>query len=132
MKQVVIILFCLFTLAACKSGKPLAIPADEKFIAIKITSEQATEYERAYQADQSFKAAFRNGMYLPLSVIDDLRKSEGIEGIAVYYGKHPDYSSPVFILYSTSTTPTNQQKKADGSGDTIYLVYYPCPTICGK
>ena len=119
-------------MAACKSGKPLTIPTDEKFIAIKITADQAAEFERAYEADQGFKAAFRKGMYLPGAVIDDLRKAEGVEGIAVYYGKHPDFASPVFILYASSTSPANQQKKTEGGGDTIYLVYYPCPTICGK
>lgn len=132
MKQILIILFCLFTLAACKSGKPLTIPADEKFIAIKITAAQATEYERAYQADQHFKAAFRNGMYLPVSVIDEIRKAVGIEGIAINYGKHPDYTSPVFILFATSTKPTDTEKKSDGTENVIYLVYYPCPTVCGK
>jgi hypothetical protein len=132
MKKLLFVLISFFALASCKSGKQLTIPADEKFIATKITSEQAAEYERAYQSDPGFKAAFRNGMYLPVSIIDEIRKTTGIEGIALNYGKHPDYASPVFILFATSTKPDNSAKKSDGTENAIYMVYYPCPTICGK
>lgn len=132
MKNVFILLLSVFVIASCKSTKPITIPADEKHIAVKITAEQAAEYERNYQTDPDFKKTFRNGMYLPVAVLDDLRKSIGIEGVAIYYGKDPEFASPVFILYATKTTPTSQQGKSSGEGEVIYKVYYPCPTICGK
>ncbi len=132
MKQLTILLLGILLFASCKSTR-VTIPDNEKYVAVQITAEQADEYERAYQGDPKFKANFRNGMYLPVDVIDQLRKTEGIKGFSIYYGKHPDYASPVFILYPTDISAENQQQKSAKSGvDPIYLVYYPCPTMCGK
>ncbi len=132
MKNVFILLFSMLVLVSCKTSRSIPIPTDEKYVAEKITPEQAAELEKNYQADPDFKKTFRNGMYLPISVLDDLRKSVGIEGISIYYGKDPGFASPVFILYATKITPTSQQEKSADGGDVIYKVYYPCPTICGK
>lgn len=133
MKNLFLLIACVLMLASCKSTRVPIIPDGEKYTAFEISKEQAEEYERNYQQDPTIKKNFREGMYLPVSVIDELRKITDFQGLAIYYGKHPDYSSPVFILYASKVSETTKQAKStEGGGGKIFLVYYPCPTICGK
>ena len=133
MKQLIILILGLTLFVSCKSTRPITDQfPEEKYTAFEITREQAAEYEKAYQSDADFKKRFRDGMYLPVHIIDELRKQSNCQGFAVYYGKHPEFSSPVFIIYVTSTTESNRQAKASEGEGKVYLAYYPCPTLCGK
>lgn len=128
MKQLLSLLAFVFFLAACSTNKPLAIPPNEKFEAKKITAAEASDYRKNYENQPSYKVNFRKGMMIPVSVIDSIRSGRQLEAIAVYFGKHPDFSSPVFIVYGSKSI-TNATEEAS---EEVYMIYYPCPTNCGQ
>lgn len=129
MKQLLFLFTMVIFFAACSSNKPLAITADEKFEAVKITSAEADTYRKNYEDKPSYKGNFRLGMMIPVSVIDSIRSGRQLEAIAVYFGKHPNFNSPVFIVYGAKSITGTQEAVAT---EEIYMVYYPCPTNCGK
>lgn len=138
MKQIIYLLTGILLFAACKTVRIPKIPPTETYVSTEITKEEADTYRKNYEEDKSFRLAFRNGMFLPFAELDQLRKQQGIDGLEVYYGKHPDYASPVFIIYGAmlpkeGTAPAPSNKSAARSGtEKIFLVYFPCPTICGQ
>ena len=128
MKQFIFFLSFVILLAACTSNKPLAIPPDEKFEAKKITPAEASTYRQNYENQPSYKVNFRKGMMIPVSVIDSIRNGRNLEAIAVYFGKHPNFNSPVFIVYGAKSISTANPEESEE----VYMVYYPCPTNCPK
>ena len=129
MKYFMLYLFAgMILLASCSSINKIV---DEgKYQAVQISDSTASEYIRNYEKKPLFRGKFKRGMFIPNVVLDSLIRQEGISGISIYYGKHPEFKSPVFIIYG-SRQQLNY-KRSDAFADVIYMVYYPCPTICGK
>lgn len=134
MKQFTIIIIGLFFLAACYPKKLTFSTAAENYTVREISSDSAEIYKKNYTDDPKFKIDFRQGMYIPMKIIDAIRTEQGLNGIMVYYGKSPEFKSPVFILTGTKeilnykTSNVNQGPPAG----TAYLVYFPCPTHCDR
>lgn len=134
MNKIIILIFGAFLLTSCYSKKLTFRSDPENFTVREISLDSAKIYRENYTNDPKIKADFREGMYIPVKIIDAIRTEQGINGIMVYYGKSPEFKSPVFIL--TGTKDIFNYKRRDvykgRSAQTAYLVYFPCPTHCGK
>ncbi|MBZ5857036.1 hypothetical protein [Flavihumibacter profundi] len=134
MKQLFLAAFTLILLASCYSKKLTYVSTPENFQVREISDDSAKIYRKNYEDDPKFKADFRQGMYIPIKIIDAIRTEQGLNGIMIYYGKTPEFKSPVFLVSGTKDI-LNYKRSKDYSGPlgiTTYMVYYPCPTQCGK
>ncbi|ULQ53108.1 hypothetical protein [Flavihumibacter fluvii] len=134
MKQLLIILTGTLLLAACYPKRLTTASFPENFTVREISKDSAEIYKKNYLDDPKFKIDFRQGMYIPVKIIDAIRTEEGINGIMVYYGKSPEYKSPVFILTGTKDILNYKSRSANSApfAEKAYLVYYPCPTHCSN
>lgn len=134
MKQLLFLLFCAFILASCYNKKLTFQSDPENFTIREISIDSAMIYRNNYTNNPKFKAYFRQGMYIPVKIIDALRTEQGINGIMVYYGKTQEFKSPVFILTGTKEILNYKQRVANKGtyATTAFLVYYPCPTHCPR
>lgn len=134
MKKLLIIILGLFFLAACYPKKLTFSTDPENYTVREISNDSAEIYKKNYENDPKFKIDFRRGMYIPMKIIDAIRTEQGLNGLMVYYGKSPEFKSPVFILTGTKDI-LNYTTRIANSGlfaEKSYLVYYPCPTHCGN
>jgi hypothetical protein len=115
-------------LAACYPKRLTTASFPENFTVREISKDSAEIYKKNYLDDPKFKIDFRQGMYIPVKIIDAIRTEEGINGIMVYYGKSPEYKSPVFILTGTKDILNYKSRNANSApfAEKAYLVYYPC------
>lgn len=134
MKNLVLAGISLLLLASCYSKRLTRDETIENFIVRPIPKDSADNYMANYENDPAFKQHFKRGMYIPMEIIDAIKTQQGLSGIMVYYGKSPEFRSPVFILFGTTDKLQYKPGRnyADPSADKTYLVYYPCPTQCGK
>lgn len=130
MKHLMLVFFIATAFVACKSTK--AQTQDEQYFYREISQDSANILQRNYAEDKNFKNAFRDGMFIPIKVIDELRKTEGLTGFSIYYGKYPPYLTPVFLIYGTKDGKLEYKNAAPANppATNTYIVYYPCPTQC--
>jgi hypothetical protein len=134
MKNLGLAAICLMLLASCYSKKLTRDETVENFIVRAIPRDSADIYMANYEKEPAFKQHFKRGMYIPMEIIDAIKSQQGLNGIMVYYGKSPEFKSPVFILFGTTDKLQYRPSRnyASPAADNTYLVYYPCPTQCGK
>jgi hypothetical protein len=134
MKPILIAVFGIIFLASCYPKRLTFASDPEAFTVREISKDSAEIYKKNYVDHPKFKIDFRQGMYIPMKIIDAIRTEQGLNGVMVYYGKSPEFKSPVFIVTGTKDI-LNYKTSNTNSGsfaETAYLVYYPCPTHCGR
>lgn len=134
MKNLLPVALCLLVLSSCYSKRLTSDQTIENFIVRPIPRDSADFYMTNYENAPAFKQHFKKGMFIPMEIIDAIRTQQGLSGIMVYYGKSPEFKSPVFILFGTTDKLQYKPSRnyANPPSDNTYLVYYPCPTQCGK
>lgn len=130
MKRLFLFLLVITVIGACNSGKSINESFGEGFQARPISEDSAMIYRKNFESDRKFRQTFRKGMMIPAEVLKTIY-DQGVDEIYVYYGKSPDFRTPVFIVYGASS---KMKYKASTSGNTpprvTYMVYYPCPPNC--
>ena len=128
MKHLMVVLSIAIAFIACKSSK--AQTQQEQYFAREISQDSAALLIKYYEEDKGFKNAFGRGMFIPVKVIDALRE-EGLSGFSIYYGKHPSFITPVFLIHATKEAFQYKPSPVNTPPTRTYIVYYPCPTQCG-
>jgi hypothetical protein len=133
MKKLLVAGSLMMLLGACYTKKLTFVRTPENYQVRVISLDSAEIYKKNYTEHPRYKAAFKEGMFIPLKIIEALKTDQGITGISIYYGQSPEFLSPVFIITGTKENVNYKiQKNESGKFATeAYLVYYPCPTHCG-
>lgn len=126
MKLLMAFLASILILSSCSSLNKVV---DEgKYRWTEVSDTLARDYRARYENSPAFRSHFKKGMFIPMAVIDAIRTSEGLTGVMIYYGRSPEYNSPVFLVYGSRHVLG--YKRSDVFADKVYMVYYPCPSIC--
>jgi hypothetical protein len=133
MKHLLVLLCTISLFAACKSQQIPDQYPQEKYTFREISRDSAELFIKNFESSGAkFKETFRKGMNIPMKVINELQDANGMGGIAIYYGRSPEFLSPVFILFQSQEVfqykPGLNYDKSVATK--TYVVYYPCPTQC--
>ncbi|HOA38596.1 MAG: hypothetical protein LCH51_16710 [Bacteroidetes bacterium] len=129
MKNLILMLCVAVTLGSCSVQNRLNDATAEKFTATPISMEEAAKLQADFAADTKMQRSFKKGMMIPAGVLKAILET-GVDEVNVFYGKDPQYITPVFIVYGSVTGRKPAGAAEQPFDKVVYKVYYPCPTNC--